>query len=279
MKSLGECEMKLKRKSKQKLKKRAGTVYTALVFIFLYMPIMIIILFSFNTSERNVVFEGFTTKWYGIMVQNSALLYAFKNTLTVGFWSTLISAAIGTLAAVGMYRYRFHGRNLIDMLLYIPVVIPEIVLGISLLSMFSLCHVSLGLASLVAAHVTFCIPFVVFTVRARLSGYDNSIEEAAMDLGANRRQVFFRITVPVISPGIISGAALAFTLSVDDIIISFFTTGPKSTTFPLKAMELVRTGITPDVYALSTIVITVTFSVVLTVQTVLYKKNKKLNES
>lgn len=223
----------------------------------------------------NILFLGFTTKWYGVMLHNYALLSAFQNTLIVGFYSTLLSTVIGTLAAVGMYRYKFHGKNVIDMLLYIPVVIPEIVLGISLLSMFSLCQVPLGLLSIIIAHITFCIPFVVFTVRARLAGYDRSVEEAAMDLGANRRRVFFRITVPILTPGIISGAALAFTLSVDDIIISFFTTGAKSTTFPLKAIELVKTGITPDVYALSTLIILVTFTIVLVSQLLAYRKRSR----
>jgi spermidine/putrescine transport system permease protein len=179
---------------------------------------------------------------------------------------------IGTLTAVGMYRYKFRGRGVIDALLYIPVVIPEIVLGISLLSIFAIMQVPLGLVSLVIAHATFCIPFVVFTVRARLSGFDASIEEAAMDLGANRRRVFFNITVPVIAPGIISGALLAFTLSIDDIIISFFTTGPSGTTFPLKAIELVRSGISPDVYALSTIVIFITFTAVTVSQIIAYRR-------
>lgn len=261
-----------KRQRKQKATRWGRRVFSALVYLFLYLPILVIILFSFNTSKRNIVFEGFTTKWYGVMLHNAALLEAFGNTLTVGFYATLISTVIGTLAAVGMYRYKFYGRSLIDVLLYIPVVIPEIVLGISLLSMFALSRVPLGLVSIIIAHVTFCIPFVVFTVRARLSGYDRSIEEAAMDLGANRRTVFFRITVPVLAPGIFSGAVLAFTLSIDDIIISFFTTGAKSTTFPLKAMELVRSGISPDVYALSTLVILATFTVVAVSQAVSYKR-------
>jgi spermidine/putrescine transport system permease protein len=155
------------------------------------------------------------------------------------------------------------------------VVIPEIVLGISLLSIFSVSQIPLGLVSLVIAHATFSIPYVVFTVRARLSGFDPSIEEAAMDLGANRLRVFFHITVPVIAPGIISGALLAFTLSVDDIIISFFTTGPSGTTFPLKAMEMVRSGISPDVYALSTLIILCTFALITISQVIGYRRQRR----
>jgi len=267
-----------KRQRKQAIQKHSQRIFTSLVFAFLYLPILIIILFSFNTSKRNVIFEGFTTDWYGVMIHNSALLSAFGNTMFVGFYSTLLATIIGTLTAVAMYRYKFRGKGIIDTLLYIPVVIPEIVLGISLLSMFSICKVPLGLVSLIIAHVTFSIPFVVFTVRARLSGFDRSVEEAAMDLGANRRKVFFRITVPIIAPGIVSGAALAFTLSIDDIIISFFTSGPKSTTFPLKAMELVRSGISPDVYALSTLIILGTFTIVVVSQIVSYRRRSKIGD-
>jgi spermidine/putrescine transport system permease protein len=261
--------------------KRAGRMkilagaYTVLVYAFLYAPIAIIILFSFNTSKRNIIFEGFTTQWYGVMFHNTALLESFGNTLIVAAFSTIIAIAIGTLTAVGMYRYKFRGRGIIDALLYIPVVIPEIVLGISLLSIFSMSQIPLGLVSLIIAHATFSIPYVVFTVRARLSGFDSSIEEAAMDLGANRLKVFFNITVPVIAPGIISGGLLAFTLSVDDIIISFFTTGPSGTTFPLKAIELVRSGISPDVYALSTLVILCTFTLITVSQAIAYRRRER----
>ena len=247
-------------------------VFSAMMYIFLYLPIAIVILFSFNVSKRNILFEGFTLDWYGVMANNSALLEAFGNTLIVATTSTIVATAIGTLTAVAMFRYKFRGKGAIDALLYIPVVIPEIVLGIALLSIFSICQVPLGLVSMIIAHITFSIPFVVFTVRARLSGYDRSVEEAAMDLGANRKKVFFNITVPIILPGILSGAVLAFTLSIDDIIISFFTTGATSTTFPLKVLELVRSGVSPDVYALSTLIILITIAIVVTSQTIAYKK-------
>jgi spermidine/putrescine transport system permease protein len=256
-------------------KKIGSAAFPGLVYLFLYAPIAVVVLFSFNTSRRNILFEGFTTEWYGAMVKNTTLLAAFRNTMIVSGTSTAVATVIGTLAAVGMFRYKFRGKSLIDALLYIPVVIPEIVLGIALLSVFSLARVPLGLGSMILAHTTFCIPFVVFTVRARLSGFDRSVEEAAMDLGANRMKVFFGITVPIIRPGIISGAILAFTLSIDDIIISYFTTGPSGTTFPLKIMEQVRSGVKPDVYALSSLIILVTFLVVLASQIVSYKSSRK----
>ena len=266
-----------KRSMVNKTKKISARIFSGLIFAFLYLPIAIVVLFSFNTSKRNILFEGFTFDWYSVMAGNDALLQAFGNTLIVSSVSTLVATIIGTLTAVAMFRYKFKVKAAIDALLYIPVVIPEIVLGIALLSVFSLCQIPLGLFSMIIAHVTFCIPFVVFTVRARLSGYDRSVEEAAMDLGANRKRVFFHITVPIILPGIISGAVLAFTLSIDDIIISFFTTGASSTTFPLKVLELVRSGVSPDVYALSTLIIIVTFTVVLVSQSVSYRKNKKVS--
>lgn len=241
-------------------------IYNLLVYAFLYLPIGVVVLFSFNTSKRNIVFEGFTLQWYGRLFQNDALLQAYGNTLLVGLCSTVIATVIGTLASYGMSKYQFRGKGILDTLLYIPVVIPEIVLGISLLAIFNLSRIPMGLITLIIAHATFCIPFVVFTVNARLAGFDKSIEEAAMDLGAGRVKTFFTVTLPVILPGVISGAFLSFTLSIDDIIISFFTTGPGSNTYPLKVMELTKTGITPDVYALSTIVLVITITIVIVSQ-------------
>jgi len=254
------------RKQKLKAMKAVSTIYTWIVYLFLYAPILVIVFFSFNTSRRNITFQGFTLDWYVKLFDNHALLKSFGNTIIVAVCSTLIATAVGTLAAVGMARYRFRGRGVVDALLYVPVVIPEIVLGIALLSFFSLAHVPLGLISLIIAHTTFSIPFVVFTVRARLAGYDKSVEEAALDLGANRTRVFFHITLPILLPGIISGAMLAFTLSIDDVIISFFTNGPGSVTYPLKVWEMIKSGVSPDVNALSTLILLGTAAIVLASQ-------------
>lgn len=243
-----------------------STLHTGSVYLFLYLPIAVIVAFSFNTSRRNIIFEGFTFDWYRQLFENQPLLEAYGNTLIVGSVSTLIATVIGTLASYGMAKYKFKGKGIIDALLYIPEVIPEIVLGISLLAIFNLSNIPMGLLSLIIAHATFSIPFVVFTVNARLAGFDRSIEEAAMDLGAGRVKTFLTVTLPIILPGVISGAFLAFTLSVDDIIISFFTTGPGSNTFPLKVMELTKTGVTPDVNALTTIVLVITIVVVIVSQ-------------
>ena len=232
-------------------------VWIALTFLFLYLPIAVVIIFSFNTSKMNILWEGFTFQWYGSFFQNRSLMDALVNTLIIAVASTAISTVIGTIGAVGMGKYRYFGKDIIDYLLYIPVVIPEVVLGIALLCVFSICQIPLGLFSITIAHATFCIPFVVITVRARLAGFDGFLEEAAMDLGANRFQTFMKVTLPLLLPGVISGALLAFSLSLDDVIISFFVSGPNSITLPVKIFSMVKTGVTPEVNALSTIIMLV----------------------
>jgi spermidine/putrescine transport system permease protein len=182
---------------------------------------------------------------------------ALGNSLIVGSISTVLATVIGTLGAIGMDRYHFWGKQLLDKVLYIPIVIPEVVLGIALLSIYSLAKIPLSLFSLILAHVTFCIPFVVLTVRSRLIGIDKSLEEAALDLGAGLLTAFVKVTLPLLLPGIISGAGFSFALSLDDVIISFFTTGPASTTFPLQVYAMVKTGITPEIDAISTIMMIV----------------------
>lgn len=168
--------------------------------------------------------------------------------------STVISTVIGTLGAIGLGKYQFKGKNLIDQLLYIPVVIPEVVLGVALLCIYSSLHMELGIGTITLSHVTFCIPFVVINIRARLAGFDKCLEETAMDLGADHILTFFKITLPLIMPGVAAGALLSFSLSLDDVIISFFVTGPGSTTLPLKILSMVKTGVTPEVKALSMII-------------------------
>jgi len=267
----------MKRSNKRKLGIISKNIYIALVHLFLFLPIIVLVLFSFNTSKMNITFQGFTTKWYIALFKNKALMEALFNTLIIAVSSTVVSGVIGTLAAVGMNRYKFKGKGIIDSLLYIPVVIPEIVLGISLLSIFSIANLKLGLFTIILAHITFSVPFVIITVRARLSGFDKSIEEAAMDLGANRFKTFTKVTLPVISPGVLSGVMLAFTLSLDDVVISFFTAGPGSNTLPLKIFSMVKTGVTPDVNALSTLIMLVTLLGLGFATLMQVKEIKKLN--
>lgn len=266
----------MSRKKRKSVKKGISIIYCSLIYLFLFLPIFVIVVNSFNatTSKPYLSWKGFTFDWYFKLFDNDILIGSFGNTMIIAALSTILSTVIGTLAAVGMYKYKFKGKSLIDGLLYIPVVIPEIVLGISLLTLFANTHIPRGLLSLVLAHVTFSIPYVIFNIRARLSGYDNSIEEASMDLGANRLQTFFKITVPVLAPGIGGGALLAFTLSIDDVIISYFTNG-QTKTFPLKVMESIKSGVAPDVNALSTLILLGTIALVFITQSgLLFKKNK-----
>lgn len=265
----------MSRQGKQKVKKGFGIVFCTLVYLFLFLPIAVIVVNSFNatTSKPYLTWKGFTFDWYFKLFDNLALLSSFGNTMIIAVASTILATIIGTLGAFGMYKYKFKGKGIIDGLLYIPVVIPEIVLGISLLSLFTNVNIPRGMITLILAHVTFSVPFVIFNVRARLSGYDNSIEEASMDLGANRVVTFFEITLPVLAPGIAGGALLAFTLSIDDVIISYFVNG-QTKTYPLKVMESIKSGVTPDVNALSTIILLGTILLVVLTQSDLFKKKK-----
>lgn len=235
--------------------KKLDNSIIGIIFIFLFLPILVIILFSFNDSILNIQFEGFTFKWYKEMFENKTLLNAIFNTLLIAGGATLISTILGTVSAYALNRFDFKGKGLINKLLYIPVVIPEIVLGISLLCTFSLFKMKLGLFTLLLAHVGFCTPFVIINVRGVLEGIDPNIEKAAFDLGASRFKTFTKVIVPMLIPGVISGAELAFTLSLDDVVISYFTTGPGSNTLPLYIYSIVKTGITPDVNAVISIMI------------------------
>ncbi|HBM75168.1 MAG TPA: spermidine/putrescine ABC transporter permease, partial [Clostridiaceae bacterium] len=257
---------------KNKSAKRIGTAYSILIYLFLYIPILILVIFSFNDSKLNAVWTGFSLKWYGKLFENYSIMEAVKNSLIIAVSSTIISVMLGTLTAVGMYKYKFKGKSLIDDMLFIPLVIPEVVMGISMLAFFSQVKIPLGIVSLIIAHVTFSVSYVVIVVKSRLEGFDKSLEEAAMDLGAKPSQAFMKVTLPIIMPGVIAGGLLAFTLSLDDVIISFFTAGPGSNTLPLKVFSMVKFGVTPEINALSTILLIFTLSIVAIMQ--MLNKNK-----
>ena len=182
-------------------------------------------------------------------------IQALKNTLIVAISSTLISTIVGTISAIGLHKYDFKGKKIINEILYIPIVIPEIVLGISLLSIYTLTNLSLGIFTLMLAHITFSLPYVIVSVRSSLQGMPKSLEEASSDLGANNIQTFLNVTLPCIAPGIASGALLAFTLSMDDVVISYFTSGPESSTLPLYIYSMIKSGVTPDINAMFSIII------------------------
>ncbi|MBO0525117.1 extracellular solute-binding protein [Clostridium botulinum] len=256
-------------------------IYATLVYIFLYLPIFVLVVFSFNKSKLNATFTGFTLDWYKNLINNTQILEALKNSLIIAFISTFFAVIIGTLAAIGMYRYKFKGKRAMEGLLYIPVVIPEIVMGISMLAFFSSLNLPAGLITLILAHITFCISYVIIVVRARLDGFDSALEEAAQDLGATPWQTLTKVTLPVIAPGIISGALLAFTLSLDDVIISFFAAGPDSNTLPLKIFSMVKFGVTPEINALSTVMMVFTLSMVVIAEGIRRNmlKNKKVKKA
>jgi spermidine/putrescine transport system permease protein len=234
-----------------------------LIYAYIYLPILILIIFSFNTQKINVRWEGFTFHWYEVLFQDGDVLLALRNTLIIAFVSTIISTVIGTMAALALQRYRFPGYTMAESTLYIPVIIPEVVMGISLLAFFVLVGFQLGLGTITLAHIAFNIPFVTLVVRARLHGFDKSIEEASMDLGANELVTFWRVTLPTIMPGVLAGALLAFTLSLDDYVITYFTAGPGSTTLPLRVFSMVRFAVTPEVNALSTLWVLTVFVILL----------------
>ena len=231
-----------------------------LLYLFLYAPIAVVIVYSFNAARHGGPWTGFTTEWYRRLLQDRQALSAAENTLWLGVCSTAISTVLGTMLGYGWNRFRFPGQRAVGALLYVPVFIPDIILAVALLLFYSLVRAglglfALGLTTMVLAHVTFQIPFVAIVVRARLVGLDPALEEAARDLGADAWQTFWRVTFPLILPGVLAGAMLAFTLSLDDFVVSFFTTGPGATTLPILIYSSVKRGITPDINALSTLIV------------------------
>lgn len=246
-------------------KKRLKNIFLYLVFAFLFLPIIVLIVYSFNSSSMNIIFENFTFDWYQRLFNNSDLIESFINTLIVACISTIISTIIGTISAYGLYKYNFKGKELINGLIYVPIVIPEIVLGISLLSIYTLMKLELSLLTIILSHIAFSIPFVIVSVRSTLNKDIKVLEESAKDLGASNYIIFKEIVLPTILPAVISGATLAFTLSLDDVVISYFTSGPGSNTLPLYIYSLIKTGITPDVNALSTLMMLVVFIILISI--------------
>lgn len=244
----------MKKRKKQHTIGPLSTLYACLVYLFLYLPIIMVIIYSFNTKDNNIVFEGFSLEGYRSLLHNSALLDSFWMTVKLAVVSTFISVVLGTLATIGLHRYQFRLKGLINSLLYIPIVIPELIIGVASLATFTILGFEMGFPTLVIAHVTFCLPFVIVNIRARIAGFDPAIEEAAMDLGATRLHTLRRVTIPMLVPGIISGALISITLSLDDLVISSFVYG-RDITFPIKVYGMVRGKVTTDVYALSTLMI------------------------
>lgn len=234
------------------------------VLIFLYAPILTLMAFSFNDSKRNIVWRGFTFAYYEKAMANEELMLAFANSLTIAFFSTIFSVVLGALAAFTLWRFRFRGKTAYEGMIALPIVIPEICMGVAM--MLFLARIGwpqsmpwpLNLSAITIAHIAFSFPFVAVVVRARLEGFNRELAESARDLGATEPRVFWDIILPHMRPGIIAGALLAFTLSLDDFVITFFTSGPNSVTFPVKIYSMVRFSVTPEVNAASTVLIVIT---------------------
>ena len=238
------------------------TAYSVLFYLFIYGPILILIVYSFNASRFPTRWAGFSLEWYEKLFQNRAMGQALRNSLIVSFGSTAISTVIGTMVSLGIERYRFRGKTPLDAMLFLPIIIPDIAMAIMLVAFFGLVNMQLGFGTIIISHVAFNISFVAIVVRARMATIDPTLEEAANDLYANEWQAFWRITFPLLLPGILGGALLAFTLSLDDYVITFFTSGPGSTTLPLRIYGMVKTGITPEVNAISTLMMVASLGLV-----------------
>ncbi len=228
----------------------------ALGMAFLYLPILLVVIFSFNASRLVTVWGGFSTKWYASLLENDALLAAAWVTLRVALLSATAATVLGTLAAITLVRYgRFHGRTIFSGMIYAPLVMPDVITGLSLLLLFVAMGIDRGFWTIVLAHVTLSMCYVAVVVQSRLITFDRSLEEAAMDLGCPPAKTFFLITLPLIAPAVVAGWMLAFTLSLDDLVIASFVTGPGATTLPMKIYSQVRLGVTPEINAVCTILI------------------------
>ena len=238
----------------------AGMLASAIaVYLFLYLPLVIVVTYSFNDSRLNAEWVGFTLSWYRKLFANERMLTAAGNSLIIGVAAALVSTVLGTLAGLALHRYRL---KLLPVLIVAPVAIPEILMGVSLLVFFVLINLTLGMFSIILAHIAFCISFVAIVVRSRLAGMDESLTEAARDLGARPLQAFWLITLPLIAPGIVAGALMAFTLSIDDFVITFFT-GVGTQTLPIEIYTMVKVSVTPEVNAISTLLMLLTLFLII----------------
>ena len=235
-------------------------IAATLAYAFLYAPLIVVVAYSFNDSRLNAEWVGFTFSWYEKLFHNEKMLRAAWNSLLIGITASAVSTVFGTMAAYAMYRFRMR---LLPLLILAPIAIPEILMGVSLLIFFVLLNISLGMVSIILSHIAFCIGFVAIVVRSRLSGMDESLTEAARDLGATPWKAFQLVTLPLIMPGVVAGALMAFTLSIDDFVITFFTAGVGSTTLPLQIYTMVKIAVTPEVNAISTLLMMLTLALIL----------------
>ena len=251
---------RLNRKQKRERRRNIPwTIFAALVYSSFYIPVLVMIMFSFNDAKRNYSWMGFTTKWYPKLFSfgNHDLWESLAYSLIIAVVVTVISVIIGVLGGIGLKKFEFRGKKFINMMLFVPIVVPEIVLAVSMLIIFMIAGFKLGLGTIVIGHCTFCIPYAVIIIKGRITGDNETLQEASMDLGANRLQTFLKVTIPSIMPGIMSAAFLSFTLSIDDVMISNMLAGASQSTLPVLILSVNRTGITPDINALTTVMVIV----------------------
>ena len=247
---------------KKKRRISFSTVYLALGLVIIYLPIALVILYSFNESKLSSVWGGFSLKWYRTLFADKAIFQALGNSLILGLSASFAAGVVGTLGAVGFDRVRPRSRRVIEYLTSLPLMTPEIILGMVFMAFFGMLGIPFGMGTLILSHTTFCIPYVFMLVQARLVGMDRSLAEAARDLGAGERQVFFTITLPLLLPAIVSGMLLSFAMSLDDVIISLFVTGVNVNTLPIKVYTALKTGVTPEINALCTLLLAATLLLV-----------------
>ena len=249
--------------------------YLGLLFFLMYLPIGVVILFSFNESKLPVAFTGFSLQWYDKMFHNSAMMEALGNSLILGVVSCLLSAVIGTMGAVGLSRIHWKTKGALEYISILPLMIPEIILGMVLMAFFYMLGLPFGMLTLLLGHTIFCVPYILMEVKARLVGMDPALEEAARDLGASQLRAFWDITLPLIMPAVLSGSLLAFAMSMDDVVISIFVNGPRISTLPIKVYTQLKTGVTPEINALCTLMLGATILVILGYLLVDKMRNRK----
>lgn len=255
------------------MKRIFKSLFMFVVYAYLYIPIVILVINSFNADRYGLSWKGFSWNWYERLFNNDTLIQAAIHSVTIAFFAATMATIIGFLTAIALYRYRFRGKQFVGGMLFIVMMSPDIVMAVSLLALFMLVGVSLGFWSLLFAHVTFCLPYVVVTIFSRLNGFDVKMLEAAKDLGASELTILRKIVLPLALPAIVSGWLLSFTISLDDVVVSSFVTGVSYEVLPLKIFSLVKTGVTPEVNALATIMIVFSLTLVIISQLVGRKKS------
>jgi spermidine/putrescine transport system permease protein len=267
--------IKMQRASKRSLTVPGWQViFSGAMYLFMYLPILVLMVFSFNTSASSAQWEGFSWRWYGRLWQDDRIFIALQNSLFVALGAVTIAAVLGTLMAVGLAKYQFPGKGLYQGIAYLPLIVPDIAIAVATLLFLAYVAVPLSIWTVIAAHIVFCISYIALVVSTRLANLNRHLEEAALDLGATPIQAFMQVLLPQLVPGIVAGCLLAFVLSMDDLLISSFTTGGGATTLPIEIFSRVRTGVKPDINALSVLLILASGVVAFIAEFIRYQSSK-----